>query len=157
MFRNIRLKHKILSKEDCIEILQSQDTAVLSLIGDNGYPYGVPLNYVYQDHHVYLHGAARGHKIDCITNESKACLTIIGQNQTVPHQLSTNYKSVIAFGKVRIIEDEFEKKAVFSKLVAHIAADFIKEGDEAIERLWKTTAAIEFSIEHMSGKFNLEE
>ena len=139
-----------------MEILQSQDTAVLSLIGDNGYPYGVPLNYVYRNGHVYLHGAIKGHKIDCIHHESKACLTIIAQNETVPHKLSTNYRSVIAFGKVSIIEDEFEKKAVFKDLVEHIAANHIQEGDDAIERLGKVTAAIVFEIEHLTGKFNLE-
>ncbi len=151
------MKHKALTKEVSVDILVTESTGVLSLIGDNGYPYGVPLNYVYQDHRLYLHGARKGHKMDCIANESKACFTVIAQDEAVPEKFSTNYKSVIVFGKVRILKTEEEKKVAFMALVKHISSDFLKEGEDVIEEMWKGTAAIVFEIEHMTGKGNQQD
>ena len=154
IFRSIKIKHKALAEEASIEILATGSTGVLSLIGDNGYPYGVPLNYVYRNHRIYLHGARRGHKIDCIGHESKACFTVIAQDEAVPEKFSTHYKSVIVFGKIRILQTEKEKKAAFMALVEHISSDFLKEGEEVVEEMWKGTAAMELVIEHMTGKVN---
>ena len=157
MFREMKMKHKMLSEEACINILKSQDTGVLSVIGDNGYPYGVPLNYVYQNNCIYLHGARKGHKISSIMKESKACFTIITQNEIVAKKFSTNYRSIIIFGKTRILKDEKEKKIVLMALVKHISSNFIKEGEEVIEKLCNGTSIIEFAIEHMTGKANKED
>lgn len=66
MFRKMRRYRQQLSQEETISILKSGKTAVLGVLGDDGYPYTVPINYVYADGKIYFHGAKSGHKIDAI-------------------------------------------------------------------------------------------
>ncbi len=65
MFREMRRKKQQLSFEECQEILNNEVRGVLSVIGDNGYPYGIPINYKYSttENKIYFHGAKKGHKI----------------------------------------------------------------------------------------------
>ena len=72
MFREMRRKKQKLTEKQCIDILKRAKTATLALHGDDGYPYSVPVNYVYLDGKIYFHGAKSGHKIDAIKNNSKA-------------------------------------------------------------------------------------
>ena len=71
MFREVaRVKQK-LSDEECMEILKSEPRGVLSLIGDDDYPYGMPMNFLYipEDNAIYFHGGRKGHKIDSMEEE----------------------------------------------------------------------------------------
>ena len=72
MFREMRRKKQILTPEKSIEILKKGTSGVLALSGDDGYPYAVPLSYVYENSMLYFHGAKEGHKIDAIRTCDKA-------------------------------------------------------------------------------------
>ena len=97
-------------------MLQQGTSGVLSLLGDNGYPYGVPLSYVYHNGKLYFHCAQAGHKLDAIRREEKCSFCVIVQDQVVPEKYTTYFRSVIAFGKVRILENIEEKQAALEAL-----------------------------------------
>ena len=107
MFREITRKNKQLSLEECIHLLTQIPRGVLSLIGDEGYPYGVPLNYWYnpQDGNLYFHSGNSGHKVDAIRKCSKASFCIMDSGYREDGDWALNIKSVIVFGKIRLVED----------------------------------------------------
>ena len=109
MFREMRRKRQMLSEDDCKIILREGTSGVLALSGDDGYPYAVPLSYVYDGEKIFFHCAKSGHKLDAIRRNPKASFCVIGQDKVVPEEYTTDYRSVIAFGTVRILEDDREK------------------------------------------------
>ena len=111
MFRDMRRKNQLLPQEEAEAILRQGTSGVLSLLGDGGYPYGVPLSYVYHNGKLYFHCAKAGHKLDAIRREGKCSFCVIGQDQVVAEKYITLFRSVIAFGQVRVLEDDGEKRA----------------------------------------------
>ena len=109
MFREMRRKNQLLTDEECIEILNSSTSGTLALLGDNDYPYSVPISYVYNDGKLYFHSALTGHKIDAINMHSKASFCVIAQDKVVPEKYTTYFRSVIAFGKICVIDNDAEK------------------------------------------------
>lgn len=113
MFRPMRRHRQQLSQGDCAAILSRGTSGVLAVAGDGGYPYAVPLSYVYQEGTLFFHCAKAGHKLDALRRCSKASFCVIDQDQVVPPEYTTYFRSVIAFGRTRILEDEAEKQAAF--------------------------------------------
>ena len=91
--------------------MQNATAGTLALLGDDGYPYAVPISYVYADGRLYFHSALTGHKVDAIRRCDNASFCVIEQDEVHPKQYTTYYRSVIAFGRIHIIEDEAEKLA----------------------------------------------
>lgn len=108
MFREMRRNKQLLSNNESVEILKNGTSGVLALLGDNEYPYAVPISYVYDNSKIYFHGAKSGHKIDAIRKCNKASFCVIAQDEIHPEKYTTYFKSVITFGKIRILEDENE-------------------------------------------------
>ncbi|MDE7250986.1 MAG: pyridoxamine 5'-phosphate oxidase family protein [Lachnospiraceae bacterium] len=157
MFREMRRKKQILSEEETIELLNRGTSGVLALSGDDDYPYAVPISYVYCDSKLYFHGAKSGHKIDAIKKCDKASFCVIDKDDVVPEEYTTYFRSVIAFGKIRIMEDEAEmRKAVELLAQKYYPASSNEERSIAIDREWKPLCMIEFIIEHLSGKEAIE-
>ena len=105
MFREMRRFKQLLPQETAIEILNRNTSGTLALIGDNDYPYAVPISYVYIDGKLYFHSAKSGHKIDAIIKHEKASFCVIDQDHIVPEKYTTYFRSVIAFGKVHLVEE----------------------------------------------------
>lgn len=157
MFREMRRKKQILSAKECIEILENGTSGVLALLGDDGFPYALPISYVYCNSRIYFHGAKQGHKIDAIKNYSKASFCVIDQDNIIPEEYTTYFKSIIAFGKIRIMEDESEMRSAIDALAKkYYPTDSDAGRQNAIDRDWKPLCMIEFSIEHLSGKEAIE-
>lgn len=157
MFRDMRRKRQLLTEEESMDILKRRTAGVLALLGDDGYPYAVPISYVYADSKLYFHGAKTGHKIDAIRNCENASFCVIDQDQIVPEEYTTYFRSVIAFGKIRILEDENEKKWAIEKMAEkYYPTDSAVNRDRAIQKEWNPLCMIEFSIEHMTGKEAIE-
>lgn len=157
MFRKMRRKRQKLSIEKTIEVLRRGTSGVLALLGDDDYPYAVPVSYVYYDSRLYFHGAKSGHKIDAIKKCNKASFCVIDKDTVVPEEYTTYFRSVIAFGKIRIIEDESEIREAIEML----AKKYYPDGSEdernlEIDREWNPLCMIKFSIEHLSGKEAIE-
>ena len=157
MFREMRRKKQKLSKEECDRILYNGTSGVLALHGDNGYPYAVPVSYVYNGEKLLFHSAKNGHKIDAILKNAAASFCVIDQDQIVPEEYTTYFRSIIAFGKIRVLEDDTEKRSAIEKLAVKYAPDDTAENrDKAIEREWKPLCMMEMEIEHLTGKQAIE-
>lgn len=153
MFREMRRKKQMLSYEKCLEILKESSSGVLAVFGDNGYPYAVPLSYVFIDGKIYFHSALDGHKSDAIRTHDKVSFCIIAQDQIVPKKYTTYYKSVIAFGTIRILKSEQEKREAIEQLALKYAPnDSVENRTAEIERSWNAFDMLEMTIEHLSGK-----
>lgn len=157
MFREMRRKRQMLPQADAEALLLAGTSGVLAVSGDEGYPYAVPLSYVYHGGRLYFHCAKSGHKLDAIARNPKASFCVIGQDQVVPAEYTTYFRSVIAFGTVRILEGEAEKR----EAIRAIAEKYAPENsparrEEEIEREWPALCLLEFSVEHLSGKEAIE-
>lgn len=157
MFREMRRKKQKLSKEECDRILYNGTSGVLALHGDDGYPYAVPVSYVYNGEKLLFHSAKNGHKIDAIIKNAAASFCVIDQDQIVPEEYTTYFRSIIAFGRIRILEDATEKRSAIEKLAVKYAPDDTAENrNNAIDREWKLLCMMEMEIEHLTGKQAIE-
>lgn len=152
MFREMRRKDKMKSYEDAMQILSECTNGVLSVIGDEGYPYGVPVSYIYNDGKIYFHCAGEGHKLDAIKAEPKVSFTVIGADDIAPEEFTTYYKSVICFGKAAIVTDDQEKMDALNVIRQKYSEAFPKEGAEHIKKYWNQTTIVVIDIEHMTAK-----
>ena len=118
MFRPMRRGKQALSDQESRKILSDASSGVLAVLGDDGYPYAVPLSFVFDGKdRLYFHCAVSGHKLDAIQNEPKVSFCVIMQDDVHPAEFTTYFKSVIAFGKARIVETESEIIRRFACLV----------------------------------------
>ncbi|MGL4484496.1 MAG: pyridoxamine 5'-phosphate oxidase family protein [Anaerovoracaceae bacterium] len=157
MFREVsRDKRQIMPKDDCLEILEQSSAGVLSVLGDDDYPYGVPISYAYSDGKLYFHCAVKGHKLDSIKKHSKVSFTIIETDDLKPAEFTTYYRSVIVFGKARIAEDIPEKKKALVLLLEKYCPEHMKGGMEEIDAKVNALSIIAIDVEHISGKEAIE-
>lgn len=157
MFRDVRRnKKQVLSEERAREILSNATSGVLSVMGDDDYPYGVPLSYSLKDNTLYFHSAKKGHKIDALKRHDKVSFTVIDKDQIVPEKYTTYYRSVVVFGKARFVEDVAEQRAILTYLAEKYSADFMDGCDDEIDRCIKGVQIIALDIEHISGKEAIE-
>ena len=137
-------------------ILKENTSGVLSVYGEDGYPYGVPLSYVYADGKLYFHSAKDGHKIDAVRNNNKVSFTVIAQDNIVAEEYTTYFQSVIAFGTARILEQDDEKRAAIEQLAEKYMPD-LKEGRlQEIEKEFHRLCMIEVTIDSLTGKEAIE-
>lgn len=156
MFRKMRRFKQLLSNEMAVEVLERNTGGTLALLGDEDYPYAVPISYVYTDGKIYFHSAKEGHKIDAIKNHDKASFCVIDKDQIVPEKYTTYFRSVIAFGKIRIIEDKSEIRKFATILAMKYSADFAEGIPEEIDSTINSMVIIEMEIEHMTAKEAIE-
>ena len=152
MFRQMRRIKQQLTQEQAIEILNKNTAGVLALQGDDGYPYAVPLSYAYQDGTIFFHSANNGHKIDAIAQSPKASFCVIDQDQIVPEEVTTDYISVIAFGKIRVISDQDEVHSALVLLGNKYCANHQEAYHAEIEKYGKVVSMFVLEIEHITGK-----
>ena len=153
MFRPMRRFKQQISDTQCIEILKNEKRGVLSLLGDDGYPYGLPISHLYseEDGKIYFHGAKEGHKIDAIKNYDKASFCVYDSGYRKDGEWALNINSVIVFGKISLITDEELTCKICTKLVQKFTNDeeyLEKELKNALPRV----QCLELEIEHMTGK-----
>jgi uncharacterized protein len=151
MMRKMRRKDREIDSKEAITLLSQSDYGILSTIGKNGQPYGVPLNYVYKDNSLYFHCARTGHKLENIENNPKVSFCVVGETNILPADFSTEYESVIAFGVAWEAQGE-ERISALQWLIEKYSPDFIEEGKKYIEEKNNTTKVIKIEISHISGK-----
>ena len=155
-FREMRRKRQQLSEEKSIGVLQKSTAGTLALLGDNGYPYAVPISYVYADGKLYFHSALSGHKIDAIRNSDKASFCVIDKDDVHPEKYTTYFRSVIAFGRIHIIEDEQEKLETVRMLGDRYNPNQEEALQKELEKGLSRMVMIRFDIEHLTGKEAIE-
>lgn len=157
MFREIRRnKKQVLAEDEWRQILAKCTSGVLNLLGDDDYPYGVPLSYTLDGNTIYFHCAKEGHKIDAIRKHDKVSFTVIEKDLIVPEAYTTYYRSVIVFGKAKLIEDEQQQREILTKLALKYSPDFEAGIEEEINSCIKGVQIIALNIEHISGKEAIE-
>lgn len=153
MFREMRRKKQALSLEENIQVLNRGTSGVLAISGDNGYPYAVPLSYVYHENKIFFHCAKSGHKLDAIARNNKVSFCVIDKDQIVQEEYTSYFRSVIIFGKARILNDDIEKRRAIEALTVKYSPDQNESHRlQAIEKEYNIVCMIELTIEHMSGK-----
>ena len=156
MFREMRRKAQAIDESECIEVLNSATSGVLAVLGDEDYPYAVPVSFAYSDGSIYIHGAASGHRRDAILRHDKASFCVIDADEVIPEKRTSAYRSVIAFGRAEILEEPGEKRKALLLLGDKYSSGYEKETDEEIAHELNRTCITKLSIEHLSGKAGLE-
>ena len=153
MFRNIVRTKQALPEEECIAILKKELRGVLSVLGDNDYPYGMPLNHYYNDEdgRLYFHSGKSGHRIDAIRRHPKASFCVYDEGTRENGNWYLTFKSVIVFGRIEIVEDREKIYDIARKLSRKFTDD-----DEYLENEVKNSGpgTLMFALvpEHITGK-----
>ena len=157
MFQTMRRKRQELSREDTAAILERRASSVLALAEEGGFPYAVPLSYVYTGDKLYFHCAKSGHKLELIRQNPKASFCVVDQDQIVPEEYTTYFRSAIVFGELRVMEDGPEKRAAIEALAAKYDPEGPADGrQKEIDREWGALCVLEMEISHMTGKEAIE-
>ena len=153
MFREMLRKKQQLSDEECIEILKQEPRGVLSVIGDDDYPYGMPLNHYYceADGKLYFHSGKKGHKIDAITRRDKASFCVYDQGFRREGEWALNIRSVIVFGRIEIVTDP-EKICEIDRLLSYKFTNDEKYIEDEIKKSGPRTFMFALVPEHITGK-----
>ncbi|MCR5202061.1 MAG: pyridoxamine 5'-phosphate oxidase family protein [Lachnospiraceae bacterium] len=153
MFRKMRRFKQQISEEECKKILKEEPRGVLSMLGDDGYPYGIPITHFYseEDGKIYFHGAKVGHKIDAISKCDKVSFCVYDKGYRKEGDWALNIKSVVVFGRIKLITDEEMARKICTELCYKFTDDeeyIQKELENALKRV----QCLELTIEHMTGK-----
>ena len=157
LFREMKRFNQQLPMDQTIEILNRNNSGVLAVQGDEGYPYTVPMNYFYQDGKVYFHTKQTGHKMDAIKKDAKVSFCVIERDQFISEEYTNHYRSAIAFGKARVLEDEqeiYEYTLMWAEKLC--SSETPKHREEVVKRRLPTLGMIVMEIEHVTGKEALE-
>ena len=152
MFREVARKKQVLSRTKINEILTAEKRGVLSVIGDNGYPYGLPINFYYDEKtgYIYFHSGKNGHKVDALKLDNKVSFCVYDSGYKNEGEWALNISSVIVFGKIYIVENE-KALEIYRKLSLKFTndTDYI---ESEIEKFAKNTLCLELRPEHITGK-----
>jgi len=162
-FREIRKARRgqMMPLEDCTWILDRATHGVLALLGDEGYPYAVPLSHTRVGDTLYFHSAVNGHKLDAIARCDKASYCVVETDQVIPEEFTTYYRSVIAWGRVSVVTHDGEKRQALTALAdkycrTGIGAGYEEKLNAEITKSWGGCLCFKLEIEHLSGKLSKE-
>ena len=151
MFRELTRKKQALSHEKCIEILQNEPRGVLSVLGDGGYPYGMPMNFLYDNGKIYFHSGKKGHKIDAISRDERVSFCVFDGGYRKDGEWALNISSVIVFGRMKIVDD-FDKTVDICRKLSLKFTDDMDYIEKEIASFAKATLCYELTPEHITGK-----
>ena len=151
MFRKMRRFKQELTTEECMEVLKAQPRGVLSVHGEDGYPYGFPMDYLYRDGKLYFHCAKEGHKIDAITADNRVSFCVYDEGFRKDGEWALNIKSIIIFGKIRKMEEsEINREIMYDMGMKYYPTS---EGvEEEIKKAMSRVQLLELTVDHMTGK-----
>lgn len=155
LFHEMRRRRQALPEAECCEILRRGTSGVLALAGDGGYPYAVPLSYCFDGGRLLFHCARAGHKLDAIARCDKASFCVVDQDRVVPEKYTTIFRSVIVFGRIRVLGEE-ERRAALELLAARYSPDDPAGREAEIESALPRVCMLELQIQHLTGKESIE-
>lgn len=154
MIRTMRRFKQLLPAEEVERILRMGKYCVMAVSGDDGYPYAVPINYVYDGTSIYIHSAAQGHKIDALRRNPKCSLCIVDKDDVIPEEFTSYFRSVIVFCNANFVESTDEKIAALRLLGGKYSLGIDPEAE--IYRFIKTVCIIRIDIDSVTGKEAIE-
>ena len=158
MFREVTRKKQRLTQEQCIEILKRELRGVLCVMGDDEYPYGVPMNHFYdeRDGAIYFHSGKFGHRFEALHKHNKVCFTVLDQPRKEGEHWAYIINSVIVFGKIEFVEDT-DRIIDYGRRFSAKFTDDQKFIEDAIERSTVATCLMKLVPEHITGKRVVED
>lgn len=153
MFRPMRRFKQLISDEECKEVLRSEPRGVLSVIGDEGYPYGIPMDHWYSesDGKLYFHCAREGHKLDAIRECNKVSYCVMDKGFRKDGEWALNIRSVVIFGRIRIVDDEEKRIEIGTNLCRKFTDDESYIANE-VKNALPRALCLELTPEHITGK-----
>ena len=154
MFREMRRSKQILSREAAEKILREGEFGVLALSGDDGYCYAVPINYAVEGNKIFFHSAKTGHKLDAIKRNDKVSFCVVDRHEVVAEEFTTYFSSAIAFGRIKIIEDDNDPDKLRGlELLAdkYSSTASPERREKELSRLSALVVPV-MTIEHLTGK-----
>ena len=153
MFREIARRKQVLSKEKITEILNTEKRGVLSVLGENGYPYGLPINYWYDEDtdYIYFHSGKKGHKVDALKSDNRVSFCVYDNGYRDEGEWALNISSVIIFGKIHIVDDFEKALKVYRKLSLKFTSD-TEYIESEIKKFSQNVLCYELRPEHITGK-----
>ncbi len=160
-FRGLRRSDRGIPSEAAEEILHKGEIGFLGVIGDNGYPYVVPLNYAYDAEHkrIYFHSALEGHKLDAIEADNRVSFSVVTKAVVLPDAISMLFDSIIVFGRALMVtgcEKEYGVQKLLDKYILGKGTITSEEVAEYVKRHIEGTAIVRIDVEHLTGKTRLE-
>ncbi len=152
MFHPMRRRDRELAVPEAWELLRRAEWGVLSTLGEDGWPYGVPVNHVVVEGCIYIHCAQVGHKLENLAFESKVSYCTVASSEVQPAELSTDFESAVVFGRAELVAEDAEKRQALEALLARFAPQHPAEGAEAMRKEYGRTAVIRIAPEHVTGK-----
>lgn len=154
MIRTMRRFKQLLPAEEVERILRMGKYCVMAVSGDDGYPYAVPINYVYDGTSIYIHSAAQGHKIDALRRNPKCSLCVVDKDDVIPEEFTSYFRSVIVFGNANFVESTDEKIAALRLLGGKYSPGINPEAE--ISRFLNTVCIVRIDIDSVTGKEAIE-
>lgn len=157
MFREIKRKNKVIAMEECVALLEAETRGVLSVIGDDDYPYGMPMNHFYnsEDGKIYFHCGKSGHRLDSLKNHNKVSFCVYDKGYKKDGDWALNVKSVIVFGKIELI-DNIDMISDISMRLSHKFTQDDEYIKSEIEKYAHETLLLQLTPEHITGKLVTE-
>ncbi len=150
MFRDMRRSKQQITPEECVRILETAKRGVLAVHGENGYPYAIPMDFVYEDGKIYFHSAKEGHKIDAVRANAKVSFCVLNDGVQEENDWWFHFISVVAFGQISEITQEDEKDRAL-----RLFGRRYFPSEQVLEKEMKSApnaAVLMLTIEHMTGK-----
>lgn len=151
MFRPMRRNAQELENAEALDVLKNARRGVLSVVGDDGWPYGIWLNPLYEDGKIYFHGSKEGHKIDALRKDPRACFTVIDEGVKDPGGWAFTFRSVVVFGRVEFLEDHDEAIEICRRLARRFNPSEADIEDE-VQRAGARVQVFALVPEHITGK-----
>ena len=155
MHREILSKQNGVDAQKTIEIVKKGSYGVLSTIGTDGYPYGVPLNYTYWNDCICFHCAQQGHKLENIDFTNRVSFCVVTKSVVLANKFDTDYESAIAFGTAVEVTDSSAKEEILMSIINKYSPDYIDAGQHYMKKYWDSTTVVKVVIEHCTGKVHV--
>lgn len=150
---DVRRRDRLLDEERATELLRSAEYGVLSMTGEDGKAYGVPLNFVWDgDHTIYAHCAMEGKKLRSIALRPDTSFCVVGRVSLVPGQFTTEYESIVMRCQAALVDDDDERRGALTMLVGKLDPEHLELGKKYIEKSFHRTAVLRLNVESCSGK-----
>lgn len=151
MFREMRRKDRELETEESLEILKKCNYGILSITSSDGYPYGVPLSYVFFEGAIYFHCAQEGQKLEAIRRDDKVSFCVVSEAIPLPEKFSMKYESVIVFGRATEVFGE-DKNKILMEILKKYSPGYLDNGQKYINSDGMKTSVVKITIEQITGK-----
>lgn len=148
----MRRKDREVTREEAEDILKKCEYGILSTCGEDGVPYGVPVNYAFVNGNIYFHCAkGAGHKLKNIGFSNKVCFTVVGDTKILPDKFSTKYESAVVFGRAYEVTGD-EKREVLMYLIKKYSGGHVTEGEKYIKEAADLAGVYKIEPDSISGK-----